>query len=384
MTKPLVTFLVTIVGLTTASLAVILFAKGYRLSLPTKELKATGMISAKSYPEGAKVFLNGKLVTVTNNPITALNPGTYQLKIYKEGYFTWEKAIPVYEELVTDVDALLVSSTPKLEPLTNSGVSLMAISSDKSKVAYCTSTGEKPGIWILYLASGSPINLFRTKSQLLLADTPKAAYSLAEALTWSPDDSELLIQMNEGGYFLAKGVGNSSLSLSPISNPSETHKRWERDQLKKRLSFLETVTKKLEIPEPILQAATASSTLWSPSERKFLYRKGAQDSVEYHTYSLEDPTPVGQETRDFLTLRIKPESEETTRFFWYSDDRHLVTLEQDHLLSLIEIDGANKVAVFAGPLKSPEVTATPSGDKLVILTSFNPNLESSIYTLSLY
>ncbi len=380
--KPFVTFVLTIAALAATTTAVVLFAKGYRLSLPTKGLQRTGMISAKSYPEGAKVFVNGELTTVTNNPLTSLSPGRYNIKMVKEGYANWEKDVSVLEEMVTDVDALLISQTPKLEPLSSYGINQIAFSNDGRKIAFSTKNGEEPGIWLINLASGSPISLFKTKSQLLLADTQKIAYSLAEELTWSPDDSELLIKMNSRGYVLVSDAVSSGREISSLTNSEAVFSRWEKERLEKRLSFLSTAVEKIDIPENIFEYATSSATLWSPDERKFLYQKeDGSDNVEYRTYSLENPLPVGQTERDQHTMNINEGAGPSIS--WYSDNRHLVLVE-GNTVGIIEVDGTNKTQVFSGLLKSQQVMPTLSGDKLIILTSFNPTVEPNIYTISLY
>lgn len=75
---------------------------------PTIEVKQTGMISAKSNPQGANVYLDGKLITATNNSLSGIEPGRHKLRIIKNGYMDWEKEIEVFPELVTDITAVLI------------------------------------------------------------------------------------------------------------------------------------------------------------------------------------------------------------------------------------------------------------------------------------
>lgn len=79
-----------------------LFLAGWRPSFiftessPTFEVKQTGMISAKSDPQGANVYLDGKLLTATNNTLSGIQPGKHKLRIVKNGYVDWEKEIEVF------------------------------------------------------------------------------------------------------------------------------------------------------------------------------------------------------------------------------------------------------------------------------------------------
>ena len=117
-------FFITAFVLVAVTVVVTLWAKGYTLERESRTLEKTGMIAAKSTPDGAKVVLDGKLATATNATIPNLKPGLHHLKIEKEGYLTWEKEVPVEAELVTPVEALLVPLAPELKPLTSQGISL--------------------------------------------------------------------------------------------------------------------------------------------------------------------------------------------------------------------------------------------------------------------
>ena len=70
---------------------VIFYASGWRINLTQKIITQTGMLAVRSLPEGAKVFLDGNLVTATDQTIDSLAPGTYALRVVKEGFFPWEK-----------------------------------------------------------------------------------------------------------------------------------------------------------------------------------------------------------------------------------------------------------------------------------------------------
>jgi hypothetical protein len=92
-----------IVGITTL---LFLYTSGYRLSKGKEkvvDLNKTGMISAKSIPDGASVYLDGKITTATNDTIAGVKPGIHTLKIVKKGFVEWQKDVEVFEQLVTDM-----------------------------------------------------------------------------------------------------------------------------------------------------------------------------------------------------------------------------------------------------------------------------------------
>ena len=87
---------------------VVLYGKGYRFNFEKgrPDFNGTGLLVATSVPDGAQVFINGHLTTATDNTIN-LAPGEYDVKIFKEGYFPWQKKITIKKEVVSKADALL-------------------------------------------------------------------------------------------------------------------------------------------------------------------------------------------------------------------------------------------------------------------------------------
>lgn len=68
------------------TIVAILYAKGYQFGFGNghPEVSGTGLLVATSTPDGAQVFVDGHLTTATNNTIN-LAPGTYSVKIQKDG-----------------------------------------------------------------------------------------------------------------------------------------------------------------------------------------------------------------------------------------------------------------------------------------------------------
>ena len=149
------------------SLAVILFGRGYRLDFKKKTLTGTGLLAATSDPQGASIFVNGRLASATNETLN-LEPDWYDVRIEKEGYSTWQKDVTVFEGLVTEVDALLILNSPRFTPLTKHGVSQVAFSKQLDRVVYTTRDGISPGVWLLDLSGSSWLSLLQdTHDQLL-------------------------------------------------------------------------------------------------------------------------------------------------------------------------------------------------------------------------
>lgn len=372
MDKRLLITLAIFLGILATSGAIFFYARGFKINPQNGRIEKTGMILAKSTPDGAKVFVDGKLVTATNSPIS-LKPGTYRITIIKDGYSTWEKELPVKEELVTNINALLIPKTPELKPLTASGAFLPKLSEDKDKIAYLVKSGEKPGLWLFPLSS-SPLTFFRNNPRPLALDTKEASASAATEVAWAPDDSQVLATLGSRFYLLETNKLNSP-PLKKILEPESTQLAWEEEKTQKKA----LLAQRFGLENDWGKIATDSATLWSPDERHFLYTRKKEEKIQWRVRNLEKPLGVG-EKEDYLVLETAADS--NLQLLWHSDSAHLI-LTEGMVINLIEIDGKNKTQVYAGTLFDSFVAPTPSGDRLIILTSFKEEGEPNLYTLSL-
>jgi len=350
-----------------------------KVQLSDLKVKQTGMISAKSQPEGANVYLDDKLITATNNSISGVDLGKHKLKIVKNGYITWEKEIEVFPELVTDITAMLISQTPRLEPLTNTGARKPTLSYSLEKLAFFSKDPEASGVWIVSFKDQG-LNFFANSAKNAVKDTNFVKYSDGKNITWSPDEDELLIETNESKFYLVNLATNN---VSPINNPNETKDTWNKKIQKKRLDFIS----KIEIPEDRVKIASDENTIWSPDNKKFIYKKVENNKVKYLIYNMETPIPVGEKI-ETVVLELD-EKQPQPKITWYSDSFHIILVEnfdeKNHKgkISIVRIDGTNKVEIYSNTLYSNDVYTTINGDKLVILTTFKSGDQTDLYTLGI-
>jgi len=373
----LITFVIVFAGTALA----VLYAQGIRFNSKGKSLDETGMMAFSSAPTGAQVYVDGKLSTITNNSLQGLLPKEYLVEMKKEGYVTWSKKVNVFPKMVTDVTSLLISKTPRLDPITNSGIYIPTISNTGSQIAYTTKDNKKPGIWVMPFGNDGPVNLFRAKPYLVLDDI---SYKVSDAkeIIWSPDDQELLVKLANNQLILVPSDGALAGQVLPISDGDSVLSAWETERKIKRKAFIE---KKL-IESEVKPAATNKETLWSPDEDLFLYTKKFETLTEYHIYNLTQPLPIG-EKKDSLVLTVKKGEE--PMIFWHSDSKHLILVEVNDLekklgsISIVETDGGNRTEIFSGSLFSFDVFPTPDGGSILALTSFNPKSEPNLYAIGI-
>lgn len=396
--KNLASLLITTASLVLITLGTVLYSEGWRINLSGEENKIvhkTGMIAVRSIPNGAKVYVDDILTTATDDTIASLVPGDYKIRVEHEGFETWEKTLTVYPELVTDITAVLVLQSPRLEPLTNTDVKAFSLSSNQNNIAFLTKNHEEPGIWILPL-TGSPLNLFRGSSRLLIADSINESPSAGEKVWWSHDDKELLVQMNSNGYLLYDVSNQTTTKTTPesITDVSMVFEKWEAnwkaDFLENKIDVLAN-SKTQEIPESIINKLETEKSTWSPDEEKFFFinkDEGNSKKGNIVIYNSESPLPIG-EKRIYDSIEIADINNATIQ--WYSDSYHLIILEKAgaegsknvYTISLVRIDGTNKTPIYTGELASNQAYATPSGDKIIVLTSLKENSQTNLYAIAI-
>ncbi len=101
---------------------ILLYSFGYRVSSDFRLVK-TGGIYFHNQEADASVYLNGKLKKTSgmfekNLLVQNIKPGSYHVKVTKEGYRLWEKWIRVYEQKVEVCFPLLVPQNLKSEQIT--------------------------------------------------------------------------------------------------------------------------------------------------------------------------------------------------------------------------------------------------------------------------
>src|SRR3990170_6658602 len=167
---------------------IILYASGFRLDLGQGGFARTGMILVKSVPDGAKVFLDDELSGATDSTIGSLQPGTYHLKIEKEGFLSWEKDVEVKEELVTSITALLPPRSPSLTAITQNGAKLVTASASGEKATFLS--GNK--LYLLSLNS-SFLGFLRIRPQEIAPETKDFPFAKVTKLEFSPNEGQILL-----------------------------------------------------------------------------------------------------------------------------------------------------------------------------------------------
>ncbi len=392
-----------------ATVAVILYAKGYRVQ-SGGILGSTGQLVLKSNPDAASVFINGKFVAATNSTLN-LSPGEYTVKIVKDGYSPWEKKLKIESEVVTPTDAVLFPSVPELRRFTTTGAINPVVSLDQTKIAYgvASSSAYPPnnGIYISDI-SDRQIMFGSSGTQLVVRDAPAAQFSTGKFL-FSPDSKQLLVYFeSETGSESTENQKKMGIDLSRVISAylldttksvngedvpdvsltlDQTLDNWEKEKKQEEINQFNILKKEVK------KIASSSMEIisFTVDESKFMFR--AKENVELPI--IVKPRLIGTnsipENRslkkgNLYIYDIKEdknyEIQNPGALFpaWLATSRHYITVE-DNKIFVTEYDGTNKTMVYSGPFEKSFVVPSASGARILFLTSLSSDLPLNLYGL---
>jgi len=97
---------------------IIFYSLGYQFNSNLKRFQKTGVITIKSLPAGAQVYLeNKKINQPTPCDIKEVLPGTYKVKLEKEGFYPYEVKVEVKSFMVSPLDAVLIPKIKDIEKI---------------------------------------------------------------------------------------------------------------------------------------------------------------------------------------------------------------------------------------------------------------------------
>ncbi|HEX7042286.1 MAG TPA: PEGA domain-containing protein [Patescibacteria group bacterium] len=397
MKKQIFVSLAVILFLVIGTIIAILYGSGYRIDFGNNHsiIQGTGLLVATSTPDGAQVFVNGHLTTATNNTIN-LAPGDYNIKIYKDGYFPWEKKIKIENEVVSKAEAFLFPTTPKLEGITATGVLNPVIDPTMTKIAYvvASQSARKNGIYVLDMANRSLITLQSASTQL--TDDTTVNFDTA-SLAWSPDGQQLvatipaqLTTSKPTTYLLDATTFNSNPQdvTETLSSVDDSWQKLTRDKENSRLDTL----------KPSLKGFASSNfdiLSWSEDESKILYVASnsatlpqiikpaiiGADSIP-EVRNLEKGSVYVYDTKEDKNFKIE-DNRDNKSISWFPDSKHLIVVE-DKKINIREYDGGNNTTIYAGPFVDGYVFPWPTADQIVVLTDLgNSSTLPNLYTVGL-
>ncbi len=414
--KRVLTSILVLISLSAITFLIILYGRGYRLDFGSKTVETKGLLVANSQPNGAHVFIDGKLTSATNSTIT-LDPGNYQVRIEKEGYSPWSKEIRILGEVVAKTDTILFPINPSLSPITITGASNPKLSPDSSKIVFSVSktninlqdTLDGNGVFIIDM-NDRPLGVNRTTRQIakstLLLSFEQATFK------WDPTSKKILAKVKNRYYLLDANL----LTIQPQDVTliiDQIEKEWQKDKEILENERLSAV--KAQLAEILTNSTKTIS--WSPDDTKILYEAtrsatipqiieppliGTNPTAEERTIKQDQIYVYDiKEDKNFLISdkknlpKITPVIETTEEdniyedysdfpLQWFPTSSHLL-LTEENKISVLDYDGTNRITLYAGPFTENLVAPWPNGSKIVILTTLNPQpgAKSNLYAINI-
>lgn len=387
MSRRFLAALITFIAIVVATGIAVLITKGYRISPEKGTITGTGILSVNSEPDQASVYLDGHLTTATNANINSLIPKSYDLKIIKEGYITWEKKVEVKEGLVTQIKATLFRTIPTVYPITYTGAQMAQPSADSQKLLYVVPlldpndpiSAKKAGVWVWQM-SERQLNLGRGNEPRQISASNGIDWTKGE-YRWSPDSTQVLVKFPDR-YLL--------LDIDRFNDPprdvtlqvNATLKNWDETEKTRNVTRINAI-KNFNLKKI---ASDSAFLKWSPDETKFLYSKDGQEDFNVADLSVSKTYQVPK----VLT------------YLWLADSDHLVLVDTQpqtssspkpspqasptplvlpsSRISIIEYDGFNRSEIYVGSLDPKSIFPWPDGSRLIVVSSFptantsSPNL----------
>ncbi|MFA6524991.1 MAG: PEGA domain-containing protein [Patescibacteria group bacterium] len=117
----------------------ILYATGFRYDFNEYKVIKTGVLAVDSDPRNAQIEINGEATGAkTPKVVKNLFPGEYSVLIEKQGYFPWEKILPVFANQATTTERVSLLKTDGPTLVTEEKVTDLVFSTANSYFAYIT------------------------------------------------------------------------------------------------------------------------------------------------------------------------------------------------------------------------------------------------------
>jgi hypothetical protein len=183
-------------------------ALGYKFNPHTFKFTKTGLISIKTQPQGADVYLDGRLMDQkTPATINELLPGSYNIKIELKRHYPWSTFVNIEPRKVSRFEKIILfPSRPDIEQLNQERISHFWVDDNEGRIYYFNQNDS-----ILYK---SRLNGERFEE---IGSIPREFSSLPRELKVSPDKQKALI-FNEYQVcvFYLQAQGGFSYRQKPI------------------------------------------------------------------------------------------------------------------------------------------------------------------------
>jgi hypothetical protein len=197
----------------------IFYASGYRFDIKRERIIKTGtlMLEAKDLKK-ANLYINNELYeTPFNEKIFVYNllPGDYDVRLEKNGYYSWGKKLSIYSSLTTFAQNIVLFRKETPLQISDGKIIDFSIAPDYSKLVYLVETNYS---WELYEYN------IGTRENTFLAHFP---LSRNASLSFAASSKKIMLKID--GQYLIYDIENQkpSLDLKDIINFTPQNIKWD-------------------------------------------------------------------------------------------------------------------------------------------------------------
>ncbi|MDD5496052.1 MAG: PEGA domain-containing protein [Candidatus Omnitrophica bacterium] len=121
---------------------VLSYSLGYKIDYGKLRIYKTGIISIKTNPAGANIYVNGRAFKdLSPSRIEELKPGSYNIEVKKDGFYPWQKELSVKPNMVTQAEDIVLFPVAKDIKRIGECETVDFFISDRNDIFYMTKEG---------------------------------------------------------------------------------------------------------------------------------------------------------------------------------------------------------------------------------------------------
>ncbi|MCC7289669.1 PEGA domain-containing protein [bacterium] len=345
-----------------ATVVAYFYANGYRFNPINGEVRQTGVLNIETVPNRAEIFINGK--DAGKSPkVSAADAGEAFVKITKEGYFDWEKGVPVVAEKSTTIQPVLFLQSPQTE----------SVYSAKGKVIQqFQSTSDRSLILLILQGGNYKLLRYETDKRFWnLSDNPQTPYTIS-----SENIKSINFAVSKDGRWAlvtkTSDIKDKTFDLVKLSTPHQVIKDEELDDFAKDYTIKWSQDSNYLILESnqdiisyrffdstkylLLRKSAGVKYIWNSDSEGFLYYATFEKGKDSSTFSLIQMTLQGNNKKTLLK-----------DVYLQSTDQTINQIREQNELTFEPMVNSNSNFNFAGELQSFEVI--PNSNGVFIVTS---------------
>lgn len=166
---------------------VLLYTAGYRYNFQKHKTEQVGVLFINTLPKETQIYINDNLAD-NNRPLRLANlrPNYYQVKVAKDGYYSWQKTLEVKSQASTLAFDIVLFKNQSSTIIREKNATTFSLSPNSESIALADSEG----VWFKNLSEENEKLIWSTDGDKI------------ESLIWNNDSKHLLIKKSEQFFVL--------------------------------------------------------------------------------------------------------------------------------------------------------------------------------------